>query len=108
EDEREISSDSKEESDDGPEITGDPTEAAMLVIGKKAKIKEKEPYNQYSLLDDLPFESEHKFRASLVETEEGREIFAIGAPERILELSTEFLSAKGPEKMSDEKKKEFQ
>ena len=106
--EKEINSENKDESDDGPEITGDPTEAAMLVIGKKSKIKEKEPYNQYSLLDDLPFKSEHKFRASLVETEEGREIFVIGAPERILELSAEYLSPKGPEKMADEKKKEFQ
>src|SRR5690606_23624302 len=30
------------------------------------------------------------------------------APERILELSAEYLSPKGPEKMADEKKKEFQ
>src|SRR5690606_6474684 len=96
----------KEEEDDGPEITGDPTEAAMLVLGKKAKVKEKEPFSQYKLLDDLPFKSEQKFRATLVETEEGQEIFAIGAPERILELSKEYLSPNGAEKMTDEKKKE--
>src|SRR5690606_11723998 len=83
-------------------------EAEMCELGKKAKEDEKEPYNQYKHLDDLPFRSEQKFRASLVETEEGREMFAIGAPERILELSKEYLSPKGAEKMTDEKKKEFQ
>lgn len=80
----------------------------MYVLGRKAKIKEKEPYKNYRLLDDLPFKSEQKFRASLVETEEGTEIFAIGAPERILELSSTYLTPEGPKDLEDEKRQELE
>ena len=93
---------------DAPEVRGDPTEAAMFVIGEKAKIKEKEPYKNYKILDDLPFKSEQKFRASKIETEEGPEIFVIGAPENILELSTQYLTPKGIQDLDEEKRKEFE
>lgn len=93
---------------EGPAISGDPTEAAMLVVGQKAKMKELEPYDSYEVLDDLPFQSEQKFRASLVETEDGPEIFVIGAPERILELSSAYLTSTGTEKLTEEKRTEFQ
>ncbi|RNL94519.1 HAD family hydrolase [Sinomicrobium pectinilyticum] len=99
--------DKTEEHDEEPGVTGDPTEVAMLVLSKKSKIKEKEPYTQYKLLDDLPFKSEQKFRASLVDTGEGPEIFVIGAPERILALSKEYLTPEGPQKLHKEKKKEI-
>ncbi|MBK6265577.1 HAD-IC family P-type ATPase [Marivirga sp. S37H4] len=110
EEEEEIEEEEEDDDNDneeGPEIAGDPTEAAMLVVGKKAKVKETEPFNQYKLLDDLPFKSEQKFRASLVDTEEGPEIFAIGAPERILELSTQYLTPEGPKDLTDEKREEI-
>src|SRR5690606_26239337 len=60
---------------DDPEIVGDPTEAAMLVVSRKAKIKEREPFSNYKVIDEVPFKSEQKFRASLVDTEDGPEIF---------------------------------
>ncbi|MFC4875016.1 cation-translocating P-type ATPase [Negadavirga shengliensis] len=98
----------KEGEEEEQEIGGDPTEAAMFVIGEKAGLKKKTPFDQYKLLEDLPFKSERKFRASLVETEEGPEIFVIGAPERVLELSKEYLTSDGPQSMEDEKRKEIQ
>ncbi len=94
----------KEESD---QVSGDPTEAAMLVMGRKSKVREKDHYKQYQRLDDLPFNSEQKFRASLVDTGEGAELFVIGAPEKILELSNKWLGPDGPEEMTDEKRKEI-
>jgi P-type Ca2+ transporter type 2C len=86
-----------------PEVTGDPTEAAMFVIARKAAIHELEPYKNYKVLDDLPFNSKQKFRATLVETEEGKEIFVIGAPERLLELSNKILTSEGPEELNEDK-----
>jgi P-type Ca2+ transporter type 2C len=80
----------------------------MLVASRKAKIKQKEPFNNYKLLDDIPFKSEQKFRASLVKTEDGREIFAIGAPEKILKLSTQFLTPDGAKDLNDDKRQEIQ
>ncbi|MGY5850281.1 cation-translocating P-type ATPase [Salegentibacter sp. F14] len=96
-----------ENSNKGPKITGDPTEVAMLVMSRKAQVEQEEPYKNYKLLDDLPFNSEQKFRASLIETEEGAELFVLGAPERILELSTQWLSPDGPEEMTDKKAEEI-
>jgi len=94
----------EEESD---KVSGDPTEAAMLVLARKSKIRETESYKQFKRLDDLPFNSEQKFRASLVDTDEGTEVFVIGAPEKILELSNKWLGPDGPEEMTDEKRKEI-
>ncbi|WPR75955.1 HAD-IC family P-type ATPase [Algoriphagus sp. NG3] len=99
--------DANKESDD-PQISGDPTEVAMLVMGRKSNVKDKDPFTGYKILDDVPFKSEQKFRASLVETEEGPELFAIGAPERILELSTEYLTEEGSEELGEKMEQEIQ
>jgi P-type Ca2+ transporter type 2C len=52
-----------------------------LLWQEKQELKEQDPYKNYKVIDDLPFNSEQKFRASLVDTGEGKEIFVIGAPE---------------------------
>ncbi len=97
----------EEEEDNEIQVSGDPTEVAMLILGRKAKVKQKEPYSQYQLLDDLPFNSDQKFRASLVKTDNDPEIFVIGAPERILELSSHWLSSNGMQEMTAEKREEI-
>ncbi len=97
----------KNDGDTGPDVLGDPTEVAMFVVGRKAKIKEREPYKEFKILDEVPFNSDQKFRATLVATDQGREIFSIGAPERILELSKEYLTPEGSQKLDDEKKEEI-
>jgi P-type Ca2+ transporter type 2C len=94
--------------DKEPEIAGDPTEAAMFVMAAKAGIRKQDPFKNYKVLDDLPFNSEQKFRASLVDTGEGKEIFVVGAPERILELSKQWLSGDGAEELSEENIKEIE
>ncbi|MFP4289572.1 MAG: cation-translocating P-type ATPase, partial [Bacteroidales bacterium] len=85
----------EEKKDDYMEVkvSGDPTEVAMLVMARKAKTLEQDRYRKISVIDDLPFNSEQKYRASLVEKEDenDRELFVIGAPERILEKCTHFL-----------------
>lgn len=96
-----------EEDNDGDdiEVTGDPTEAALLVLGKKARVKEKEPFNQLQVLDDLPFNSEVKFRATLVKYPDGKkEIFVVGAPEKMLELSNKIITSEGADDLTDDYK----
>jgi P-type Ca2+ transporter type 2C len=65
------------------QVTGDPTEAAFLVLANKAgKSKELE------ILQNNAFDSDLKYRSTLVK-KEGKPIrFYIGAPEAILDLST--------------------
>ena len=62
----------------------------MLALSKKAKLKENDDKKEIELLDDLPFNSKQKFRASLINYKEKdkKEIICFGAPEKIISLST--------------------
>ena len=62
-------------------ITGGPTEAALLSLTLKGGMKGFNPKK----IDGIPFESEHKFTASLTEVEGETYIFLTGAPEKVLE-----------------------
>ncbi len=98
EDEKEEKNGEKE-----PEVSGDPTEVSLLVFSKKTGIEEDEEFNEIQIIDDLPFNSEQKFRATLVEYPENRkEIMVVGAPEKLLDLSTKIVSADNGEDMTDE------
>jgi P-type Ca2+ transporter type 2C len=66
-------------------IIGDPTEVSLLVLARKAGL-EKES-SKTKIIDDLPFNSENKFRATLVKNQTQKEIYSIGAFEKILEKS---------------------
>ncbi|MFP4162821.1 MAG: cation-transporting P-type ATPase [Chitinispirillaceae bacterium] len=66
-------------------IVGTPTEGALLVMGAKAGLFHDDMKNKYSRLDSIPFESEHKYMATLNRTENGSQvIFLKGAPEAVL------------------------
>ncbi len=70
-------------------IIGDPTEAALVVLAEKAGLARREL--KESRMDDLPFNPELKYRASLsvlVEEERRKEIYVVGAPEAVLEHSS--------------------
>src|SRR5690606_318086 len=57
-------------------VTGDPTEAALLVLSRKLGVQSYDSYEDVEVIDYLPFSSETKFRASLVQYPEGKkEIF---------------------------------
>ncbi len=89
----------REEADEEEvEVTGDPTEQALLVLSKKQK-----EGTQYNVLDDLPFNSEQKFRATLVEKDDEKQIFVVGAPEVLLEKAGKFLGEDGSEEYTDER-----
>jgi P-type Ca2+ transporter type 2C len=92
------------EKDKKLKISGDPTEAAMFVLARKGNFPDGDEFNDYKVIDDLPFNSDQKFRASLVKTNKSKEIFAIGAPERILELSSKWLSDEGPVSFDENKR----
>jgi len=69
------------------EVTGDPTEAALVVLGMKSGLTTDNKVNKYLRLDTIPFESERKYMAVLFETPENEKIIYVkGSPEKILEL----------------------
>ena len=67
---------------------GDPTEVALIVAASKAGLK---PDNQaliYQVLDEIPFESDLMYMATLHKSplEEGNLIFLKGAPEKVVAM----------------------
>jgi len=70
-------------------VHGDPMEGALLVAGLKACLDIKTETQKYPRTDLIPFESEHRFMATLHHSHSGEAfIFVKGAPERILEMCT--------------------
>ncbi len=79
--------------DDGWRIEGDPTEGALVVFAAKAGIEAGEERGALPRVDVIPFESEHRFMATLHHDHEGRGlIYVKGAPERILEMCSWHMS----------------
>ena len=68
-------------------IDGEPTEGALTVLGARAGLDREEENERFERLDEIPFESERRYMATLHRTpEEGQVIFIKGAPEKILSL----------------------
>ena len=68
-------------------VHGDPMEGALLVSGLKAGLDIEAEGKQYPRTDLIPFESEHRFMATLHHSHAGDAfIFLKGAPERVLEM----------------------
>lgn len=69
------------------QMTGDPTEGALISLAIKCGLDDGFEREARPRLDVIPFESEHRFMATLHHDHEGhRYVFIKGAPENILEL----------------------
>jgi len=91
-------------------IIGDPTEGALVVLAEKAGLKKEVLLEKEKIIDDLPFNPELKYGASLaILTEEEatkKEIYVVGAPEAVLEICTSWLGEK-EKKLTLKEKKEI-
>jgi len=76
-------------------IEGTPTAGALLTLAAKADMTTENMARDWQRLDAIPFESEHKFMATLHQGPEGRAIFLAGAPERLMDRCTDQLAADG-------------
>jgi magnesium-transporting ATPase (P-type) len=66
-------------------IEGPPTEGSMVVLAYKARMNRKKELESHPRLDEIPFESERRYMASLHKTPDGESVvFLKGAPERVL------------------------
>jgi len=83
-------------------LAGDPTEGALLTLAMKAGLSPTVVQVDRPRLDVIPFESEHRFMATLHACEAGSEVLAKGAPERILAMCSQQLEADGVERALDE------
>ena len=71
--------------DDGEwRVDGNPTEGSLLTLAGKAGIDTRELNQRWNRIDTIPFESDHKFMATLHEHSGERRIYLKGAPEAVL------------------------
>ena len=66
-------------------ISGDPTEAALMIAADKLNFHNDDVKNKYNVFVDIPFESENQLMAVRAENNSHKYIFAKGAPEKILD-----------------------
>lgn len=84
-----------EQTSEGWRVVGQPTEGALVVAATRAGIDA----STMTRLSQVPFESSHKFSASLDEMSSAdggsRVVHVVGAPDRLLDRSSSMLTADG-------------
>lgn len=88
------------EEDGGWVINGDPTEACLLTVAEKAE----RPIERLKVISKIPFDSEYKYMATLVDYKGERMIFVKGAPDRLFDMAS---SEDFKQDYWDEKRKEI-
>ena len=74
---------------------GDPTEAALVVAGRKAQIDRNELLRHADEAGEVPFSSERKLMATFHRSSHGFAAFVKGSPLRVMELCTRVMAAGG-------------
>ncbi|HSH07653.1 MAG TPA: cation-transporting P-type ATPase [Burkholderiales bacterium] len=76
-------------------LEGDPTEGALACFARKAGLDPESEHAAWPRLDEIPFESQYRFMATLHQAGDATRIYAKGAPERILEMCRRERAAQG-------------
>jgi Ca2+-transporting ATPase len=91
-----------EENDGNWAVRGDPTEGALLVLGRKAGLDHAELLAGYPRLAEIPFSSEAKRMSTFHQDADGVLMCVKGAPESLLPKAHRMLTAPGERAMGEE------
>jgi Ca2+-transporting ATPase len=87
-------------------VTGDPTEAAILVFAQKIGFHRDELIKKNPQIEDRPFDYQKKYRLSINRTDNKDILTVTGAPEKILKLCTKIWKNNKEHLMSQEEEEE--
>lgn len=95
--------------DQGYESIGDPTEVALTVLSGKSGLKKDTLEEELNILDDLPFNSQQRLRATLIKhsNTQQKELFTVGAFEKIISLSDGYLKNNKVKNITNKEKQEL-
>jgi Ca2+-transporting ATPase len=80
---------------------GDPTEAALSVLARKAGLTRPALIIEYPEIGEVPFTSERMLMATFHQAPSGLVAYVKGAPRRLVQLSTRILTVAGPREMGE-------
>lgn len=88
-------------------IVGDPTEGAMLVFAQKIGFNRDDLFSEMPRLDEMPFDYERKYHASLHHSPTGNVLVTTGSPEVMLALSDREYHAEGDRPLTQARRREL-
>ena len=97
----------KKEDGEAWEVIGDPTEASIVVLGNKIGIEKKALSSEIELLQEIPFQSNLKYHASLYKEKNNKILYATGAPEKLIAASTRVYRGGRSVVLSKEEREKF-
>ncbi|MDN3670519.1 HAD-IC family P-type ATPase [Echinicola jeungdonensis] len=88
------------------ELVGDPTEGALRTLAEKSGALDS--FENWNKIDDQPFDSKLKLRATLCQNHQKKELLVVGAPEKLLTISHQILTKEGVKSLDDSLKREIE
>ncbi len=89
------------------QVRGDPTEGALLVLGRKAGLDKTRLLAEYPRVAEIPFSSERKRMSTIHQGPEGFIMCLKGAPESLLPWCTRLLTSQGEEPLDETGRQEI-
>ncbi|MBU0744207.1 MAG: HAD-IC family P-type ATPase, partial [Gammaproteobacteria bacterium] len=89
-------------------VTGDPTEAAMLVFGEKIGFCKDDLEEESPLINEIPFDYNLKYHGTVHQLDGKKFLSVVGAPEVILDLSQKIWSAGKTHNLSEKHRSELE
>lgn len=88
------------------QVTGDPTEIALLQWGDELQINRKSLYESNKRIAELPFDSDRKLMSTVVEENGSYTVYTKGALDELME-KCRFVAERGEKELLDDEKKQF-